>query len=263
MTTAWARKESRWKASPPSTSAGAERIRRASSFIVRRSRRRAFTPAVSRSVRPPAVDDSIQRASRPTTARDSAVRANEREDSVPVAPPVVRPDSGKAKAAPGQPTPAKPAPGKPAPTKPAPAQPAPGKRPALVPAPDSGKAAFARLDSTLRTQVAADPGRKKPSRPPLFDRLVVRLTEKLEPGGKYAVEVRGVRNANGATGDSKAGFTVPERPRIPVDSTKLKGEKGDSTRPAVPGRDSVPPAAPSARPDSALVDPRRQPPPKR
>ena len=128
--------------------------------------------------------------------------------------------------------------------------PAPGKRPALVPAPDSAKAAMAQLDSTLRKQTKADSGAKKPSRPPLYERLVVRLSESLAPGGKYAVEVRGVRNVSGATGDSKAGFTVPERPRIPADTAKIKAEKGDT--------------APNAgRPDSSFVEPRAPAPQKR
>ena len=164
-----------------------------------------------RSVLPPAIDDSIQRASRPTT-RDSTARPDKRADSVP---------------------------------------PSPEKRPALVPAPDSAKAAMARLDSTLRTQTKADSGARKPSRPPLYERLVVRLSEPLAPGGKYAVEVRGARNVSGATGDSKAGFTVPERPRIPVDTTKIKAEKGDSTGPD------------KGRPDSTFVDPRQPAPQKR
>jgi hypothetical protein len=83
------------------------------------------------------------------------------------------------------------------------------------------------------------------------------------PGGKYTVEVRGARNVNGAAGDSKAGFTVPERPKVRVDTTKAKGEQGDSTRPAMPGRDSLPlPADGASRPDSAIVDPRKQAPTK-
>ena len=165
-----------------------------------------------RSVLPPAIDDSIQRASRPAMQPDSIARPEKRADSVP---------------------------------------PAPGKRPALVPAPDSAKAAMAQLDSTLRRQTKADSGAKKPSRPPLYERLVVRLSESLAPGGKYAVEVRGVRNVSGATGDSKAGFTVPERPRIPADTAQIKAEKGDTTEPGV------------GRPDSTFVDPRAPAPQKR
>jgi hypothetical protein len=198
------------------------------------------------SVLPPALDDSLQRIARlETTRRDSVARANAPKDSMPaaapVAPPVQRPDStrGKPKALPGKP-------------------------PVLKPAPDSARAVIERLDSTLRGQAKADSSRaQKPSRPPLYERFIMRLAEPVVPGGKYAVEVRGVRNVNGATGDSKAGFTVPERPKVPVDTTKPKGEKGDSTRPVAPGRDSLPlPAEGAVRPDSAVVDPRKQAPRK-
>lgn len=201
------------------------------------------------SVLPPALDDSLQRIARLETARrDSVARANAPKDSVPaaapvapVAPPVQRPDTtrGKPKALPAKP-------------------------PVLKPAPDSARAVIERLDSTLRGQGKADSSRtQKPSRPPLYERFIMRLAEPVVPGGKYAVEVRGVRNVNGATGDSKAGFTVPERPKIPVDTTKPKGEKGDSTRPVVPGRDSLPlPAEGAVRPDSAVADPRKQAPRK-
>jgi len=195
------------------------------------------------SVLPPALDDSLQRLARlETTRRDSVARANAPRDSVPpAAPPVQRPDTAKGKA-----------------------KAPPAKPPMLKPAPDSARAVIERLDSTLRGQAKDDTSRaKKPGRPPLYERLIMRLAEPVVPGGKYAVEVRGVRNVNGATGDSKAGFTVPERPKIPVDTTKPKGEKGDSTRPVVPGRDSLPlPTEGAARPDSAIVDPRKQAPPK-
>lgn len=197
------------------------------------------------SVLPQTLDDSLQRLARLETARrDSVARAKAPKDSLPAAPaapPVPRPDTarGKPKAPPAKP-------------------------PALKPAPDSARAVIERLDSTLRGQAKADSSRaSKPSRPPLSERFIMRLAEPVVPGGKYTVEVRGVRNVNGATGDSKAGFTVPERPKIPVDTTKPKVPPGDSTRPDVPGRDSLPPPTNDAvRPDSAAPDPRKQAPPK-
>jgi hypothetical protein len=185
-----------------------------------------------RSVLPPTIDDSLQRLVRAEAMkRDSIARAAERRDSAAAAPAPApaAPDTskGRVKAAPPEPTPAKP--------------------PALRPAPDSGKAVMERLDSTLRGRPTDDTSRaKKPSRPPLYERLIMRLAEKLEPGGKYAVEVRGIRNVNGATGDSKAGFTVPEKSRVPADTAKIRAEKGDSTRP-----------------DSVFVDPGRKDQPKR
>jgi hypothetical protein len=197
-----------------------------------------------RSVLPPALDDSLQRLARlETTRRDSLARERAPRDSVPppAAAPAPGPDTtrGRAKAP-------------------------PPKSPVLKPVPDSARAVMERLDSTLRGQAKGDTTRTtKASRPPLYERFIMRLAEPVVPGGKYTVEVRGVRNVNGATGDSKAGFTVPERPKVRGDSTKVQGEKGDSVRPAMPGRDSLPPSTdPAARPDSAVADPRRQAPPK-
>jgi hypothetical protein len=54
-------------------------------------------------------------------------------------------------------------------------------------------------------------------------------------------------------------FFLPEK----NDEVLVAFEQGDSTRPAMPGRDSLPlPADGAARPDSAIVDPRKQAPPK-
>lgn len=48
------------------------------------------------------------------------------------------------------------------------------------------------------------------SRPPLSNRLVVRVREPWKPGGRYALEVRGVRNVSGTTGDVRGTLAVPE-----------------------------------------------------
>lgn len=53
-----------------------------------------------------------------------------------------------------------------------------------------------------------------PSRPPLSDKLSVRLGQPLVPGTSYTVLVRGIRNASRVVADSaRAGFRVPERPK--------------------------------------------------
>ncbi|MCU0620816.1 MAG: Ig-like domain-containing protein [Gemmatimonadales bacterium] len=115
---------------------------------------------------------------------------------------------------------------------------------------DSSKAAIARLESLLgggRT----DSTRRRASRPALGDRLVVRLSEPLESGGRYLVEVRDIRNASGVAGSSLAGFTIVSRPRPrPADSAAV-----DSAARAPAG---TPPTVDSAgaRPDSG-------PPPRR
>jgi len=79
------------------------------------------------------------------------------------------------------------------------------------------------------------------SRPALNDRLVLRLLSPLPPESKYVVEVRGLRNVNGATTPSAvSGFTVPKARALP-DSTKRArpySTRADSTVPA-PAHDST------------------------
>ena len=202
-----------------------------------------------RSLLPAPLDDSIVKAAR--LVRDSLARDSAAARGDTLARPPVRPDT------------AAPKPNVQAPPPQGPPRPQGAPAPAVRPAPDSARAAIGRLDSALagkrRDSTRVGP---KPSRPPLNDRLVLRLAEPLVPGGKYSVEVRGVRNVNGATGDSRAGFTVPERPKPPSDSTKAKGQKGKDKN-APPGAPVPVPPADSTRPDSAVVHPRTQPPQRR
>ena len=66
------------------------------------------------------------------------------------------------------------------------------------------------------------------SRPALNDRLVLRLLAPLPPESKYLVEIRGLRNVNGAaTVTAVGGFTVPKA-RVLSDSAKRV--RADSTR---------------------------------
>jgi len=81
-------------------------------------------------------------------------------------------------------------------------------------------------------------GQKPPvklSRPPLTDRLVVRLGQPLLPGTKYLVETHDVKNVTGVLGSPKAGFEVPKRPKptladsaralqMRIDSALVKGD---------------------------------------
>ena len=75
----------------------------------------------------------------------------------------------------------------------------------------------------------------KLSRPPLSDRLVVRLGQPVSPGTKYLVETHDVKNVTGVLGSPKAGFEVPKRPkptladsarvlRTRIDSAMAKGD---------------------------------------
>ncbi len=55
-------------------------------------------------------------------------------------------------------------------------------------------------------------------RPALFDKLVLRADSVFKPGGKYVVDVLGIRNVNGVANDARAGFEVPLKPEEKKDS---------------------------------------------
>jgi len=63
-------------------------------------------------------------------------------------------------------------------------------------------------DSGLKQPPPAAP---QPSRPTLSDRLMLRVTVPLVPGARYAVVVRGIRNASGVRADANGVFEVGER----------------------------------------------------
>jgi hypothetical protein len=75
-------------------------------------------------------------------------------------------------------------------------------------------------------------GQKPPaklSRPPLSDRLVVRLGTPVLPGTRYLVEVQDVKNVTGVPGSPKAGFEVPKRPKPTLaDSARVLQTRIDS-----------------------------------
>ena len=77
------------------------------------------------------------------------------------------------------------------------------------PAPPAGSAAdTSRIRRLLR------------QRPAPFDRLVVRVREKLLPGSKYLIRARGATNLNGAAADGQAvlAIPVPKPARAPRDT---------------------------------------------
>jgi hypothetical protein len=122
-------------------------------------------------------------------------------------------------------------------------------------------------DTTAAVKPPAAPGarprarrpaaEKLASRPPLTDQLVIRPAAPWRPGGRYVVEIRGVRNVTGVAGDVVGTLVVPERPprdslAAPADSLK---PGADTARGA---RDSVPPAPakpPQAKPAPAKPQP--------
>jgi hypothetical protein len=80
------------------------------------------------------------------------------------------------------------------------------------------------------------------TRPPLFDRLVLRVAQPWKPGGHYLLEIRGVRNVSGVTGTATGALTVPTQ--AAADSLKHKADslkqKADSLRPIIERRKRVP-----------------------
>ena len=78
-------------------------------------------------------------------------------------------------------------------------------------------------DSTALAQILAQ-------RPPLFDKLVLRVDSGFKPGAKYVVDVPGIRNVNGAASEeARAGFAVP------VAKEEKKDSVASDTSAAKPG----------------------------
>jgi Bacterial Ig-like domain len=130
--------------------------------------------------------------------------------------------------------------------------------------PDSAAADTTEADTTA-PRTPAPPGappraRRAPeqltSRPALSDQLVLRPAAPWRPGARYVVEIRGVRNVTGVTGDVVGTLGVPERP--PRDTLAAPGDSlkpaADTTRPAA---DSAP--KPPAKPAPAKPAPPRKP----
>jgi Big-like domain-containing protein len=101
----------------------------------------------------------------------------------------------------------------------------PGIAPVEEPAPRGARGARARPRRELQPLT---------SRPPLFDRLVLRVARPWTAGGKYEVEIRGIRNVSGVRGDTRAAFQAPKA--AAPDTTKR------TAKPAKPGTaDTLPP----------------------
>jgi Bacterial Ig-like domain len=75
------------------------------------------------------------------------------------------------------------------------------------------------------------------SRPPLTDKLVIRVARPWTPGSRYEVEIKGVRNVTGVAGDVRGGFAVPKP--TPPDSTRAKADSARGKGPARTPYDST------------------------
>jgi len=121
----------------------------------------------------------------------------------------------------------------------------------------------ARLPGVLPGGPGAMAGQKpaaKLSRPPLSDRLIVRLGQPVMPGSKYLVETHDVKNITGALGSPKAGFEVPKRPKptladsaralqTRIDSALAKGDTtfADSLKQLLPSDSLLKSQAPAGK----------------
>lgn len=181
--------------------------------------RQAFSPAMARvrrlpdstevgvvAVHPPAVFDSLFPSQAPLTGADSAradsvARVRARADSI-------RADSLSR------------------------AQELEAQRQAL----DARRGIVRRSD----TQVPTRQLEPLTSRPALVDRLQIRVDSILAPGGRYVVEITGVRNPSGASTPGLLVLVVPDPPPAapPPDSTAARPDTGVVRPPATvpPGR---------------------------
>jgi Bacterial Ig-like domain len=66
------------------------------------------------------------------------------------------------------------------------------------------------------------------TRPPLSDKLVIRVAHPWTPGGRYEVEIKGVRNVTGVASDVRGGFTVPKP--TSADSTRARADSARGKR---------------------------------
>lgn len=78
------------------------------------------------------------------------------------------------------------------------------------------------------------------TKPPLFDKLVVRSDSLLRDGNRYVVIIRGVQSVSGVTGDVRS-VLILEKKAAGADSAKADSAKADSARTDTARR--VPPAA--------------------
>jgi hypothetical protein len=91
----------------------------------------------------------------------------------------------------------------------------------------------ARARDSLRARPPAGAG-AAPERPPLNDRLVLRVAEPLQLGGRYVIDVDSVRNVSGAVSSPRATLAVPARPKpAAADSTRRPGAPDSAPKPPV------------------------------
>ena len=112
-----------------------------------------------------------------------------------------------------------------------------------APRPDSTAVADSMVADTMpvrRKPGAAHPNRpaaenQLTGRPPLYERLVLRVPRPWRPGSRLVLEIRGVKNVTGVAGDAVGVVAIPEKKAAPPPSDSLrKAGRRDSAAPKVP-----------------------------
>ncbi len=100
----------------------------------------------------------------------------------------------------------------------------------------------------------------KPSRPPLNDKLVVRVPRPWKPGSRLVVEIRGVRNVSGVPGTAVGVLAVPEPPKADTTDTAGVKKPARGARARTPADSMRTPARDTSRvlPRKPVTDPRRK-----
>jgi Bacterial Ig-like domain len=100
----------------------------------------------------------------------------------------------------------------------------------------------------------------KASRPPLNDKLVVRVPRPWKPGSRLVLEIRGVRNVTGVVGTAVGVVAVPERPKADTTDTAGVKPRAPGARGRTPADSLRKPARDTSRvlPRKPVTDPRRK-----
>lgn len=115
-----------------------------------------------------------------------------------------------------------------------------------------GDTTRSRLRPGARPQLKPGMNETKTSRPPLFDRLVLRPARPWAPGARLVLEVRGIRNVTGIAASPIGVVAVPARPATPRDSGRVRAPRDTSkvrgARDSIAGPKPIRPTAPTPPP---------------
>jgi hypothetical protein len=100
----------------------------------------------------------------------------------------------------------------------------------------------------------------KPSRPPLNDKLVVRVPRPWKPGSRLVLEIRGVKNVTGVPGTAVGVVAAPEAPKADTTDTAGVRTRAPGARARTPADSMRTPARDTSqvRPRKPVSNPRRK-----